>query len=63
MCRRYPLPMKPDPVDPEAADHERLAIPLDPETALKALLAVDPEDKPSESDREPEPTDAERDDR
>ncbi len=44
-------------------DDERVSLdPLDPMTALKALLAVNPEDKPSEPDREPERTDAERDD-
>jgi hypothetical protein len=36
---------------------ERLAIPLDPEAALRGLLAVDPESHPSDSDREtPSPT-------
>jgi hypothetical protein len=27
---------------------ERVKLPLDPETALRALLAVDPEDEPAE---------------
>ena len=29
--------------DKQPADEDRLAIPLDPETALRALLQVDPE--------------------
>ncbi len=32
---------------------ERVKIPLDPETALRALLAVDPEDEPTKPDDEP----------
>jgi hypothetical protein len=41
---------------PKAHDmDEPVAIPLDPEDALKALLKVDPEDKPvpAEEDQEP----------
>jgi hypothetical protein len=32
---------------------ERVKIPLDAETALRALLAVKPDDEPAERDREP----------
>jgi hypothetical protein len=38
--------MTPDPDDRKLADDERVAIPLDPEVALSALLAVDPEAEP-----------------
>jgi hypothetical protein len=31
---------------------ERVKIPLEPETALRALLAVDPEDEPADEDRD-----------
>ncbi len=46
--------------------HKRLTYrkpdPLDPMTALKALLAVEPKDEPSESDeQQPERADAQRD--
>ena len=37
---------------------ERMALPLDPETALRALLAVKPDDEPTGD--EPEPSGAER---
>ncbi len=46
---------------------ERVKIPLDPETALRALLAVDPEDEPAagdqaaKHDQEPEDDQAHRD--
>ena len=30
---------------------ERVKLPLDPETALRALLAVDPDDEPADDDR------------
>lgn len=32
----------------ENAQDERVALPLDPEDALRALLAVDPEDEPAD---------------
>jgi len=32
---------------------ERVKLPLDPETALRALLAVDPADEPAEGKKEP----------
>lgn len=31
---------------------ERVALPLDPETALRALLAVDPDDEPADGDQD-----------
>lgn len=34
----------------ESRMDERTAIPLDPETALRALLQVDPEDEPAKRD-------------
>lgn len=36
---------------PNPDKDERLKLPLDPETALRALLAVNPEDEPAEGDR------------
>ena len=35
---------------PKAKDEDRLAIPLDPEVALRALLEVDPDAMPPEDD-------------
>lgn len=40
-------PMAPKP-NPEL--DEKIALPLDPEEALRALLAVDPEDEPGQGD-------------
>lgn len=40
MTARHPTPEERD---------ERVALPLDPETALRALLRVDPEDEPAAS--------------
>jgi hypothetical protein len=31
---------------------ERVSLPLDPETALRALLAVDPDDEPADDDQD-----------
>jgi hypothetical protein len=31
---------------------ERVKLPLDPETALRALLAVDPDDEPADDDQD-----------
>ena len=31
---------------------ERVRLPLDPETALRALLAVDPDDEPADDDQD-----------
>jgi hypothetical protein len=39
---------------------ERVKLPLDPETALRALLAVNPDDEPAGTDQDGEPP-AERD--
>jgi hypothetical protein len=36
---------------------ERVKLPLDPEMALRALLAVDPEDEPAESKQADDPED------
>jgi hypothetical protein len=41
------MPGKPNP-----DKDERVKIPLDPETALRALLAVDPDDEPADDDRD-----------
>lgn len=41
------MPSKPNP-----DKDERVKIPLDPETALRALLAVNPDDDPAEDDQE-----------
>ncbi len=50
--RRYASAMGEDP-----NPHERVSIPLDPETALRALMQVDPESEPVEPEpkREPAP--------
>jgi hypothetical protein len=42
------------PAKPNPDRDERLKLPLDPETALRALLAVDPEDEPTGGKQEPE---------
>jgi hypothetical protein len=39
---------------------ERVKLPADPETALRALLAVDPEDEPAKPDAEPAADNADR---
>jgi hypothetical protein len=44
----------PDDSKPDERD-EPVKIDLDPEDALKALLKVDPEDKPVPADRDEEP--------
>ena len=36
---------------PNPDKDERVKIPLDPETALRALLAVDPDDEPADDDQ------------
>ena len=41
------MPGKPNP-----ERDERVKLPLDPETALRALLAVDPDDKPADEDQD-----------
>jgi hypothetical protein len=41
------MPGKPNP-----ERDERVKIPLDPETALRALLAVDPDDEPADDDQD-----------
>jgi hypothetical protein len=38
------------PNQPERDRDERVTLPLDPEDALRALLAVDPDDDPAEDD-------------
>jgi hypothetical protein len=38
---------------PEAQEEDRIAIPLDPEDALNAILQVDPVAEPVEQDPEP----------
>jgi hypothetical protein len=47
---------------PDKRDDSRVQIPLDPETALRALLKVDPESepvKPSDEPQQREPGDSE----
>jgi hypothetical protein len=39
------------PAKPNPEKDERVKIPLDPETALRALLQVDPDDKPADHDQ------------
>ncbi len=39
---------------PNPDKDERVNIPLDPETALRALLAVDPDDEPADGDQDGE---------
>jgi hypothetical protein len=41
------MPGKPNP-----DRDERVKIPLDPETALRALLAVDPDDEPADDEQD-----------
>jgi len=41
------MPGKPNP-----ERDERVSFPLDPETALRALLAVDPEDEPADDNQD-----------
>lgn len=41
-----------DPADRKLADEDRVAIPLDPETALRALLAVNLDAPPVSEDRD-----------
>lgn len=36
----------------QAKPEDRIALPLDPEEALRALMAVDPDDEPVESDED-----------
>jgi hypothetical protein len=36
---------------PNPERDERVKLPLDPETALRALLAVDPEDEPADGEQ------------
>jgi hypothetical protein len=38
------------PAKPDPGKDERVKLPLDPETALRALLAVNPDDEPSEEE-------------
>jgi hypothetical protein len=55
-CRDgYPWGM----VDKDAAEDDRLVIPLDPEEALKAFLKVDPKDLPAD-DGDDDPEDGDR---
>jgi hypothetical protein len=48
---RGDMPGKPNP-----ERDERVRLPLDPEAALRALLAVDPDDEPAETGQDGEPT-------
>jgi hypothetical protein len=47
------MPERPKPDKPEPADEDLVAVPLDPEDALKALLKVDPAAEPVEQDPGP----------
>jgi hypothetical protein len=40
------------PAKPNPDRDERVRLPLDPETALRALLAVDPDDEPDDGDQD-----------
>lgn len=44
------------PAKPNPERDEKVAIPLDPETALKALLQVDPDDDPKDDDQREDDT-------
>lgn len=49
-----------DTPDPEAEDRDRVAIPLSPVEALRALLAVDPESEPVDAGEDDQAEPAER---